>query len=281
MIITKKRSILTPPAVNKLPVDQTGAIVDITDSAIKKQFVRETADRTSAILASLRQATPARLGLGRIGTRYKTISTLRLRADHAAAQDAVWQEVPDDFVAALNLLPLRSTCHDEADYLTRPDHGRLLDQPSKMLAKSDLPTHPNVLIAIGDGLSSAAITANTAAIIPIIKKTLAAHGIAIGKMPFIKYCRVGAEDELGELTQADVVCLLIGERPGLATPKSMSAYVAYQPTIGMPEARRTVISNIHSGGIPAPTAGDAVAKLILNMLRYRASGLELKRKMAD
>ncbi len=36
------------------------------------------------------------------------------------------------------------------------------------------------------------------------------------------------------------VCL--GERPGLVTAESMSAYMAYKPTAGMPESRRTVVS---------------------------------------
>ena len=33
-------------------------------------------------------------------------------------------------------------------------------------------------------------------------------------------------DKIGEITDADVVCLLVGERPGLVTAESMSAYIA-------------------------------------------------------
>lgn len=93
---------------------------------------------------------------------------------------------------------------------------------------------------------------------------------------FVKHCRVPAMDQIGELTDAGVFCLLIGERPGLVTAESMSAYIAYRPTVGMPEARRTVISNIHKGGTPPVEAGAFVAELIKEMLDKQKSGIDLK-----
>ena len=93
---------------------------------------------------------------------------------------------------------------------------------------------------------------------------------------FVKYCRVPAMDKIAELTEAEVVCLLVGERPGLVTAESMSAYIAYRPTVGMPEARRTVISNIHKGGTPAVEAGAYIAELIHKMLQKKKSGIDLK-----
>src|SRR5262249_12080732 len=47
------------------------------------------ADAMQAMLA----ATPARIGVGRAGTRYRTNTLLRFRADHALAKDAVVSEV--------------------------------------------------------------------------------------------------------------------------------------------------------------------------------------------
>lgn len=84
-------------------------------------------------------------------------------------------------------------------------------------------------------------------------------------------------DVIGELTGADVVCLLVGERPGLVTAESMSAYIAYKPTVDMPEARRTVISNIHEGGTPPVEAGAHIAELIKKMIDKKASGLDLNK----
>ncbi len=85
-------------------------------------------------------------------------------------------------------------------------------------------------------------------------------------------------DPIGEATGAEVVCLFIGERPGLVTAESMSAYIAYKPTIGMPEARRTVVSNIHRQGTPAVEAGAYIAEIIKRMLDKKVSGLDLKEK---
>ena len=70
--------------------------------------------------------------------------------------------------------------------------------------------------------------------------------------------------------------MLIGERPGLVTAESMSAYLAYKPTVGMPEARRTVISNIHKGGTPAVEAGAYIAEIIKNIIDKKKSGIDLK-----
>lgn len=102
------------------------------------------------------------------------------------------------------------------------------------------------------------------------------YGIQVGNPFFVKYGRVPAEDEIAEITGAEVIVSLIGERPGLVTAESMSAYMAYKPTVGMPEARRTVVSNIHKGGTPPVEAGAYIADIIKLMLDKKASGLDLK-----
>jgi ethanolamine ammonia-lyase small subunit len=97
---------------------------------------------------------------------------------------------------------------------------------------------------------------------------------------FVRYCRVGASDHIGSLTEAELVCMLVGERPGLATAESMSAYITYGARIGVSESQRTVVSNIHRGGTPAAEAGAQIAGLIESMLRHRTSGVALKAKLA-
>ena len=88
---------------------------------------------------------------------------------------------------------------------------------------------------------------------------------------------MAAQDQIAQLLDAKVVCTFIGERPGLATAESMSAYIAYRATVGMPEARRTVVSNIHRDGIPAVEAGAYIVDLIALILEKGASGVELKK----
>ena len=94
---------------------------------------------------------------------------------------------------------------------------------------------------------------------------------------FVKFGRVGAQDRISELLDAKIVCSFIGERPGLATAESMSAYITYRAEVGMPEARRTVVSNIHKNGVPAVEAGAYIVDLLQLMLEQKASGLDLKK----
>ena len=129
---------------------------------------------------------------------------------------------------------------------------------------------------VGDGLSSAAIEANAADCMEAIRAGLKSYGIEAGPTLFVKYCRVGASDHIGELTGAEVVCMLVGERPGLVTAESMSAYLTYGAHIGIPESKRTVISNIHRQGTTAVEAGAHIAELIKTMLERKASGIDLR-----
>lgn len=253
---------------------ESGVIEDIAAPALQEQFfVPDPADREGYM--AMKQHTPARLGVWRAGTRYNTMSLLRFRADHATAQDSVFTDVSDEFIQSNGFVAGQSKCADRDEYITRPDHGRLLQDETKQEFKSKLQAGAKVMIMVGDGLSSAAIEANAADIIPAIKQGLKSQGIDVGAIPFVKYCRVGAMDDLGELMGADVVCCLIGERPGLVTSESMSAYIAYKPTVGMPESRRTVVSNIHRGGTPAVEAGAHIADLIKKMLDKKMSGVAL------
>lgn len=274
--------LIEPATEQQLTMTETvysdeGIIEDITAVPLQEQFyVPHAADEGSYI--AMKQHTPARLGVWRAGTRYKTESLLRFRADHATAQDSVFSDVSDECIKANNLLQGQSKCTDRDEYITRPDLGRLLNDETKQKFKGALQSDSKVLLMVGDGLSSAAVEANISDVIPAIRQGLEAYGIEVGIIPFIKYCRVGAMDDLGELVHADVVCCMIGERPGLVTSESMSAYIAYKPTNGMPESRRTVISNIHKGGTPAVEAGAHIADLIKTMLDRKVSGVELNLK---
>ncbi|MDR2976698.1 MAG: ethanolamine ammonia-lyase subunit EutC [Streptococcaceae bacterium] len=254
---------------------EDGILDDITAIDLKKQLlVRNPINREGYL--KIKSYTPARLGVGREGTRYNLQTSLRFRADHAAAQDAVFSDVSEELVEKMGFTSCKTICVSKDDYLTNPDRGRQFDDENKAVLSKIGTSHPKVQIMVGDGLSSAAIEANIEQIIPSIKQGLKTHGLDFSEVIFVKYCRVPAMDVVGEETGAEVVCLLIGERPGLVTAESMSAYVAYKPTVGMPEARRTVISNIHKGGTPAVEAGAYVADLIKKMIDAKKSGIDLK-----
>ncbi len=249
-------------------------VPDVTEVDLRKLYLTEAPENPDAF-AKLKAKTPARLGLGRCGPRYKTLTQLRFRADHAAAQDSVFSEIPEDFAKENGLLPTKTCCSSKDEYLTRPDLGRKFDEHNAKAIQGVIDTPPQVQLVIGDGLSSQAILANAMDCAQALQDGLKARGIQTSKPIFVKYCRVGAGDAVGDLTGCQVVCVLVGERPGLVTDKSMSAYITYQPHTGVSESARTVVSNIHSQGTPAVEAGAYCAELIEKILQKRVSGVGL------
>lgn len=252
-----------------------GCLDDITEIDLRQQYLVPNPVNRAAFQA-LKQKTPARLGTGRAGARYKTITMLRMRADHAAAQDSVFSHVDERFAEQNGYIPVQTLCTDKDEYLTRPDRGRRFDEHNQDIIKRTFGQSPKVALVVGDGLSSAAIEANAADCMEAIRGGLTGYGIEPGPVLFVKYCRVGASDHIGALTGAEVVCMLVGERPGLVTAESMSAYLTYQPYLGIPESKRTVVSNIHRQGTAAVEAGAHIAGLIQTMLEKKASGIDLR-----
>lgn len=250
-------------------------VPDVTQIDLRKLYMVEDAAQPDKY-RRLKEKTPARLGFGKAGARYKTLTMLRFRADHAAAQDAVFSQVPEDFAEKNDLVALQTCCKDKDEYLTRPDLGRRFDEENQKKLRAAISGTPRVQIVVGDGLSSAAIVANAMDCMASIRDGLKLKGIETGKGVFVKYCRVGAGDAVGDVTGCEVVCVLVGERPGLVTDKSMSAYITYKPRTGVSESARTVVSNIHAQGTPAVEAGAFVAELIGKILEKKVSGVELQ-----
>ena len=249
-------------------------VVDISKLDLKKLYLTENPENGDKF-RKLKEKTPARLGSGRAGPRYKTLTMLRFRADHAAAQDAVFSQMPEDYGEKLGLISVQTRCEDKDQYLTRPDLGRCFDEETGKKIREQIPKAPVVQIVVGDGLSSAAILANGADCMAAIRDGLESRGIPLGKGIFVRYCRVGAGDAVGDLTGCELVCVLVGERPGLVTDQSMSAYITYRPHTGVLESARTVVSNIHRQGTPAVEAGADIAELIEKILEKKVSGVAL------
>ena len=254
---------------------EDGELPDVTAIDIRTQYLVENPEHGQEY-AELKFNAPCRLGIGRAGARYLTLPQLEFRAAHSAAQDAVFNDVDADFVEKMGLWTVQTQCESKDVYLTRPDLGRKLSPEAADTVKSKCKKNPTVQIYVSDGLSSAAVAANIGDLLPAIMQGLESYRIDVGTPFFVKYGRVGVMDEISELTGADVTCTLIGERPGLITAESMSAYIAYKATVGMPEARRTVVSNIHRAGTIPAEAGAHIAEIIKIMLEKKASGTDLK-----
>jgi len=223
----------------------------------------------------MKLATPARIGVWRSGPRPLTETLLRFRADHAVAQDAVLGEVCEQFPKEHQMVVTHSMAKDKDQYLTRPDLGRKLDEESLAVIRRDCIKGAQIQIIVSDGLSSASIEANIADLLPAMMQGLQGMGIKVGTPIFVRHGRVGIMDAIGEELKPQVAIILIGERPGLGTAESMSAYMGYNPRAGMVESERTVISNIHKGGTPAVEAGAHLATMLKRILDAKASGVNL------
>ena len=249
-------------------------VEDVSQLDLRKLYLVEEPAQADTY-RRLKEKTPARLGSGRAGPRYKTLTMLRFRADHAAAQDAVFSQVPEDYAQKHDLVAVQTRCSDKDEYLTRPDLGRCFEEENQQKIRTAVSKTPRVQLVVGDGLSSAAILANAADCMAAIRDGLKMRNIETGKGIFVRYCRVGAGDAIGDITGCEVVCVLVGERPGLVTDKSMSIYITYKPHTGVSESCRTVISNIHAQGTPAVEAGAYAAELIETILQRKVSGVGL------
>ncbi len=223
----------------------------------------------------LKQYTPARIGVGRTGTRPLTKDFLSFRIDHAAAVDTVYGEVSEDLLQQLSLFSIDTCFETKERYLTRPDQGRILSNEGKATIMERCIQHPQVQIVVSDGLSANAIEENILDVYPALLDSMSAYGLKTGTPFFVKGGRVGCMDAIGEILKPEAFVLLIGERPGLVCAHSLSAYMCYRPRKGTKESDRMVISNIHRRGTPPIEAAAHIGTVISQMLKQQTSGVNL------
>ena len=228
-------------------------------------------------LANLMATTTARVGVGRAGPRPRTRSLLLFQADHGVTQDSIYGQVDDAVKERLGLFTVRTRVNDKAEYLLRPDLGRVLSDEAQQTIAERCAKGPQVQIVVGAGLSAAAINHNLPQIYPVIEDGLRSSGISVGTPFYIEYARVGVINAVNEIIGADVVVILIGERPGLGIPDAMSAYLGWRPGAGKTDANRDLLCMITDhGGVNPLEAGAYVVELIRKTIQHQASGVELR-----
>jgi ethanolamine ammonia-lyase small subunit len=239
----------------------------------------------SDIVKKVRAQTPARLLAGRSGAAYRTNTQLELREAHAAARDALRAELNlltdlgDDFVRKWNLFEACSRATNKDEHLLRPDLGRHLNDASRDEVSQRCTTGNDLQMVIGDGLSVTAVAAQVPRLLPLLCEGAKARGWTVGPTFAIRHCRVGILNEIGELLRPKVVVLLIGERPGLATAESLSAYMAFRPKVSDTDAERNLISNIHARGVSAEQATRRILNLAASMMNTQKSGCQLREEL--
>ncbi|MGI5967837.1 MAG: ethanolamine ammonia-lyase subunit EutC [Anaerotruncus rubiinfantis] len=265
-----------PPVHPALEEKREAGALDLASPQAKAEILLRSPQDPDELLR-MKARTTARIGVGRCGPRLNTRTLLTLRADHAAARDAVFTDVDQAMLDRLGLFTIQTRCRDKNEFLTRPDLGRQFDEETLAGLREKCVRTPDIQIYAADGLSSTAVNENLPNILPVLLEGLPAKGFKVGTPFFVRYGRVPAMDQVSETLGAAVTCVLLGERPGLATAESMSAYIAYKATVGMPEARRTVVSNIHRAGISAVEAGAYICDVIEAILAAKASGVDLRK----
>ena len=99
-----------------------------------------------------------------------------------------------------------------------------------------------------------------------------------GPIILIEQARVAIGDCVGELVNADVCILLIGERPGLSSPDSLGVYITYGPRTGRSDAERNCISNIHDQGLSYQLAAQKIGYLVNESRKLKLTGVQLKER---
>ena len=227
---------------------------------------------------SLKVHTHARIALGNVGGSLPTQEVLNFKLDHAEAKDSIFillniNELTQEIITfELPLFIIKSRIENRNEYLKRPDLGRRLDEQSvEILGKSAASF--DLIFVITDGLSAEAVNVHAVRLIrEILPKLTEKYKIGI---VLVEQGRVAIADEIGELLNAKMTAIFIGERPGLSSPQSMGIYTTFAPKIGLTDERRNCISNIHPNGLSYELASKQLINLINQSFALRYSGVDL------
>ncbi len=229
--------------------------------------------------AALRQATPARIGLGRAGQGLPTAPMLAFQLAHARACDAVHASLDVERLSAAIAHPtvtIDSAAADRTAYLQNPELGRRLSADAQPLSRGD----DDLAIVVADGLSATAVQAHAPTVIQSLLGRLSDWSIA--PIVIVRQGRVAIGDPIGEALGARAVVVLIGERPGLSAADSLGAYLTWAPKPGRRDSERNCVSNIRSpAGLSPSRAADKIAWLLREARRLQFSGVALKDRQDD
>lgn len=236
----------------------------------------------SGSLKALRELTPARVGLGRSGASLPTDALLAFTLDHARARDAVHTAFDAPHLVAgltglgLRIIEVSSQARSRRDYLRRPDLGRMLDADSRRALEEQRRGAGDLVIVIGDGLSPAAVNVHAVELVRHLAPRLREAKVPFGRAVVAAGARVALGDEIGAALGAQMLVMLIGERPGLSAPDSLGAYLTFAPRIGLTDERRNCVSNIHGAGLSYDEASFKIAWLVREAIARQVTGVALK-----
>ncbi|MCH4823740.1 ethanolamine ammonia-lyase subunit EutC [Gramella lutea] len=225
---------------------------------------------------NLRSLSKARIALGNSGGSLPTKELLSFQEDHAFTKDAIYSELKEKELLEqlkefdLPVYQFQTKVSNRKEYLQRPDLGKKLSN-NRNTKKSE---NFDILFILTDGLAAEAINEGA---IPLLREIIPKlkNDRKIG-LCLVKYGRVAIGDEIATSLNAIFTAVLIGERPGLSSPKSMGVYTTYDPKPGITDERRNCISNIHENGLSIDRASKLLQYFIKESFRRKLSGVKLK-----
>jgi ethanolamine ammonia-lyase small subunit len=242
-----------------------------------------TRDRDLALpdpWAALRRHTPARIALGRAGSALPLSEVLRLELAHAQARDAVHRPLAleallhDLRAQGRSPVVVASAARDRSTYLTRPDLGRQLADPAALPAAT-WGEQARIAVLIGDGLSTLGVERHAAPLLAALSD-LSPWRWRAAPVVVALQARVALGDDVGARLGAELVLVLVGERPGLSSCDSLGAYLTHDPRPGRCDAERNCISNIRPEGLSYAAAARRIDWLAAEALRRGCTGVALK-----
>ena len=229
----------------------------------------------------LKELTTARIALGRSGGSLPTHEWLDFKLSHARARDAIHcvfdsvQVEKELHAFGLNTVVVDSNACNRMTYLQRPDLGRMLSTDSKPVLR-DIRGQYDLVVIVSDGLSALAVHTQVPSLLAILMPMLDQQQWTSGPVVIARYGRVALQDEIGKIVGAKIALILIGERPGLGSPDSLSAYLVYNPKPGNTDGNRNCISNIRPNGLDHQNAADTIYYLLKEARARKISGVSLK-----
>lgn len=227
-------------------------------------------------LEPLRAQTPSLYGLAHAGPRPADHVARAAQLNQAIAREAVHRELDIDALQQLTQFRVLRTQADSRDaHLDFPALGQRLD----MQDAARLHREPHrVQIIVSDGLSAEAVHHNLPDLLPPLLDGLRARAIDHATPILVRYGRVKLTEELATRLGAELVVLLIGERPGgdALASRSLSAYLHYAAPASAGAVECSVVSNIYRGGTPPLEAAALLVEKISMILEHRAAGNRLE-----
>ncbi len=232
------------------------------------------------LVPRLSALTPSRVRLDPNGGPATLASVLDFQECHARARAAIhgavdWAALAADL--AMPTIALHSRAASRAEYIRRPDLGRLLDPASEAAVPQ---VGCDLAIIVADGLSATAVSTQA---VPVVAALAAAlPDLTLGPVALVAQGRVAIGDEVAVRMGASMALVLIGERPGLSVADSLGAYLTSGARSGMPDSQRNCVSNIHgNGGLSHRAAVAKIVWLLHEARRIGATGVALKDESPD